>query len=89
MKDDPELFAQASIDSRVTSLSPPTYLYHARADMLVEPAQALLLEAALRRAGVQVELDLVPWSSHVTLFLMRPAAVERAADFLERRLRPG
>ena len=89
MKEDPELFGRASLDTHVGASSPPTYLYHARGDILVEPEQARILEAALRRAGVPVELDMVPWSSHVTLFLLRPAAVERAAGFLERRLMHG
>ena len=88
MEQDPELFARASLNAHVGASAPPTYLYHARGDALVEPEQARILEAALRRAGVPVELDLVPWSSHITLFLLRPAAVERAADFLERRLMP-
>ena len=86
MKEDPGLFARASLNAHIGASSPPTYLYHARGDILVEPEQARILETALRRAGVPVELDLVPWSSHVTLFLLRPAAVERAADFLEKRL---
>lgn len=87
LKEDPELFARASLNTYVSASAPPTYLYHARGDMLVEPEQARILQAALRAARVQVELDLVPWSSHMTLFFMRPAAVKRATDFLERHLK--
>lgn len=86
MKDDPELYARASLNAHAGPHSPPTYLYHALGDSLVEPDQARLLAGALRGAGAESELDLVPWSGHITLFLFRPAAVERGADFLERRL---
>lgn len=84
---DPGVFARASLNSFVDGKGPPTYLYHGAWDKLVKPEQPRLLDSALRAAGVPVEIDLVPWSGHVTLFLLRPAAVERAADFLERRLK--
>ncbi|HLK76765.1 MAG TPA: alpha/beta hydrolase [Streptosporangiaceae bacterium] len=60
----PDLARQASPVTHAHPGVPPVLLVHGAADDLVPAAQSVRLAEALRRAGAQVELELVPGASH-------------------------
>lgn len=60
----PDTAAAASPARQVTRGLPPFHLAHGAADTDVPPAQSELLAAALRAAGVEVELHLEPGAGH-------------------------
>lgn len=60
----PEQVAAYSPDRQVTAGTPPTFLLHAADDPVVPVENSLLFHAALRRAGVPVEMHLYPKGGH-------------------------
>lgn len=66
--------------------APPVLLVHGTADDLVPAAQSVRLAEALRRAGAQVELELVPGASHFWKGASDVAAIiARSIGFLRAR----
>lgn len=53
-----------SLETLVEAAMPPTFLWHTLTDATVPVENTLLLEAALRRAGVPHELHLFPRGAH-------------------------
>lgn len=82
----PELWADASPVLQVSADSAPHFLYHGRLDTLVQFDQAVDLEAALRKAGVPVQLHVLPLYGHILAALLAGEASERAIDFLDQHL---
>lgn len=60
----PALAALMSTDRQVTKDTPPTFLVHAQDDKTVPVENSLMLYAALRRAGVPVEMHLYEKGGH-------------------------
>lgn len=82
----PERFADASPVLHVRSAAPPFFLYHGTVDWLVPIDHAEDFAAALRGAGVHVELYRMRLRGHIGAFLTDGAAVRRAVGFLQRHL---
>jgi acetyl esterase/lipase len=82
----PARFREASPVSHVSAGDPPVFLYHGRRDMLVPPAHAEALTAALARAGVHHELYWLGARSHFTAFIFEGGSERAAIDFLDRTL---
>jgi acetyl esterase/lipase len=84
----PELAAQASPTSHVSTGAPPFLLLHGAADGFIPPVQSERLHAALVRAGVDAELELFDGADHMwhgsTEAPQR--ALDRTIDFLRRTL---
>ncbi|UQX87398.1 alpha/beta hydrolase [Jatrophihabitans telluris] len=88
----PELARQASVLHQVHRNAPPFLLLHGDRDRLVPAAQSARLHTALRAAGADTTLELVPGYDH--MFVGMPAAelealVDRTTDFLLSRLGTG
>ena len=62
----PELVEKMSLETRVTSGTPPTFLYHGTSDTLVTPDNSLRYYMALRKAGVPAELHTAEKGVHAT-----------------------
>jgi len=84
----PALYAEASPVVHVTTATPPFFLYHGTADTLVEPDQAMGMEAALKAAGVPVQLYWVNGHGHIYTALFPGKAVDEGLDFLDAHLKP-
>jgi 4-hydroxybenzoate polyprenyltransferase len=82
---DPALYRHASPIYMVSAAAPPTFLYHGALDTEVPLQQAELLRDALRRAGVPVELDVIPGYGHGGV---TAPAFDAALAFLDRVLKP-
>jgi len=61
---DPELVWDLSNELRVTSQTPPTFLFHTNADTGVPPENSVLYYLALRRAGVPAEMHIYQEGRH-------------------------
>lgn len=61
---DPALVWELSNELRVTSQTPPTFLFHTNADTSVPPENSVLYYLALRRAGVPAELHIYQEGRH-------------------------
>jgi acetyl esterase/lipase len=82
----PDLARQASPVTHAGPGAPPVLLMHGTADDLVPAAQSVRLAEALRRAGAQVELELVPGASHFWKGASDVAAIiARSIGFLRAR----
>lgn len=86
LREAPERWAEASPVTHVSASSTPFYLYHGRLDTLVEPIQAESLAAALRQAGVPVELHFLEFSGHLLAGALPGAAATAGVAFLDRYL---
>jgi dipeptidyl aminopeptidase/acylaminoacyl peptidase len=82
----PELYAQASPASWVSSDDSPIFLYHGSADHLVPLRNAERMYAALKQAGVPCELKIVPEAGHVPAMFNSEAA-RAAVKFLDEHLK--
>ena len=84
----PELAAQASPISHVSPGAPPFLLLHGVADRFVPCVQSERMQAALRSAGADVELELYEGADHMWLGSADAAAdaLDRTIDFLRRQL---
>lgn len=61
---DPAARDAVSVELQVTAAFPPTFLFHTMTDMTVPVENSILLLAALRRAGVDVEAHFFPSGRH-------------------------
>lgn len=61
---DPALVWELSSEWKVTSETPPTFLFHTNADTGVPPENSILYYMALRRAGVPAELHIYQEGRH-------------------------
>jgi len=61
---DPALVWELSNEWKVTSETPPTFLFHTNADTGVPPENSILYYLALRRAGVPAELHIYQEGRH-------------------------
>lgn len=61
---DPALVWELSNELRVTSQTPPTFLFHTNADTGVPPENSVLYYLALRRAGVPAEMHIYQEGRH-------------------------
>lgn len=60
----PEMRARLSLESRVTTRTPPTFLVHGGSDTSVPLENSVLFYSALRRAGVPAELHVFQDGAH-------------------------
>jgi acetyl esterase/lipase len=66
--------------------APPFHLAHGGRDRFVPPAQSRQLAEALRAAGGEVELTIVPEADHMWLDAHDPQAIFAAAVAFARRV---
>ena len=64
IRDNPDKVARVNPVTYVTGDDPPFLIVHGDADLLVPHHQSVLLEAALRQAGVRVRLVTIPGGPH-------------------------
>jgi acetyl esterase/lipase len=86
IRDDPEKVARANPITYATKDDPPFLIVHGDADALVPHHQSVLLEAALRKAGVPVRLVTIPGGPHGGETVKQ--GLPRALDFLAETLSP-
>jgi len=86
IRDNPDKVARANPITYVTKDDPPFLIVHGDADLLVPHHQSVLLEAALRKAGVSVKLVTIPGGPHGGETVKQ--GLSTALDFLTDRLRP-
>jgi acetyl esterase/lipase len=77
--------AAASPLTYVDKSCPPVYLLHGGADKLVPPEQSELFYAALKKAGVEAHLEIVPNQGHG--IIAPPAAAQEIYAFFDRHLK--
>ena len=82
----PELARRASPVTYVHGGAPPFHLAHGADDRFVPVAQSRELAAALRDAGVPVELTIVDGADHMWRGATDPEAILAAAVDFSRRL---
>ncbi len=86
-REDPDLWREASPITWVSADDPPFLLIHGRDDRVVPYEESVRMADALRRAGVEVRLLLIPGAGHG--FINRPdtpaarATVAAMLDFLD------
>ncbi len=86
-KPDAELVQSLCNDTRVTAETPPTFLFHTKADKPVPVQNSELYHAALRKAGVEAELVLYDEGPHGVGLGARHEAVKGWPVKLENWLR--
>jgi acetyl esterase/lipase len=86
IRDNPEKVARANPITYVTPEDPPFLIVHGDADLLVPHHQSVLLEAALRKAGVRVRLVTIPGGPHGGETVKQ--GLPTALAFLEETLSP-
>jgi acetyl esterase/lipase len=86
IRDNPEKVARANPITYVTKDDPPFLIVHGDADLLVPHHQSVLLEAALRKAGVPVRLVTIPGGPHGGETVRQ--GLPLALDFLAAVLKP-
>lgn len=64
LKDKDSLLCKLSLENRVTSETPPTFIWHTFTDSSVPVENSLLFVSALRRAGVPTEFHMYPEGGH-------------------------
>ena len=79
----PDLVAAASPLSYVGASAPPVLIQAGLADCMVPHEQSILLADALRHAGAQVRLDLIPGAKHIDPVFDKPANLAIVVAFLE------
>ena len=63
-QDDPELLAYFSLEKQVSSLTPPTFLWHTAADTAVPVENSLLFATALAANQIPFEMHIYPEGRH-------------------------
>ncbi len=81
----PDVYRSASPAALIKPNSPPFFFYHGEADNLVPLKQPKDMIAALKQAGVEAQLHMVPKAGHIAAFLDRQC-IEAAIDFLDKHL---
>jgi acetyl esterase/lipase len=86
IRDNPDRVARANPITYVSADDPPFLVVHGDADLLVPHHQSVLLDAALRKAGVPVELVTIPGGLHGGD--TEAKGFDRALAFLAEKLKP-
>jgi acetyl esterase/lipase len=86
IRDNPDKVARANPITYVTKDDPPFLIVHGDADLLVPHHQSVLLEAALRKAGVSVRFVTIPGGPHGGETVKQ--GLPTALDWLASELRP-
>ena len=81
-----EAYRLASPLAFVSKDDPPMFFYHGEKDFLVPQFSLLVMTAALKGAGVEAELHVIPEAGHIEAFLDQPA-LDKACEFLDKRLK--
>lgn len=84
-----ELKKDVSPLSFVSKDDPPVLIVHGDADVIVPYEHATVLEAALKEAGVEVEVFRVEGGKHGVAGAGEPTSAARATEFMRERLLPG
>lgn len=84
----PAAAARASALTYVSRTAAPVFLVHGDRDRAVPPAQSVAFHAALRAAGVESVLHLVPGGGHADETFTRSLPLDAIAAFFDRHLRP-
>jgi len=87
LQEAPQIWAQASPITHVSSKTPPHFLYHGRLDTLVAFNQAEMLQAALQAQGVPVQLVARPFYGHFLTAGLPGSSYKQAIAFLAKYLR--
>jgi acetyl esterase/lipase len=77
----PEVWAEASPITWIDGSEPPFLLIHGESDTSITPQNSVDFAAALERAGVPVQLQLVPRADH-TQIISSAASFQLVVDFL-------
>ncbi len=80
-----DMLAQASPVTHITADDPPFLIMHGDADKVVNVAQSVRLDEALRAAGVRTELIVLKGEGHAFRGL---AQLEKVREFFVRELKP-
>ncbi len=80
-------YFEASPAHHVTEGLSPFYLYHAKADILVEMAQATSFEARLKAHHVKVKRYEIPFWGHASGFVLSDESVKKGILFLNEELK--
>lgn len=86
-KADAELARRLSIETRVTSETPPTFLFHTNADTTVPVENSIYYFLALRKAGVPVEMHVFKDGAHGAGMPMNDTALSEWPKVLANWLR--
>ncbi|MCF7818495.1 MAG: alpha/beta hydrolase [Kiritimatiellales bacterium] len=86
-REKPEAAAAASPVTYVTADDPPFLIVHGDNDRTVPPDQSRRLDAALRAAGVESELVILPGSGHGGPAFSSPETIGKVAAFFDRHLK--
>lgn len=79
----PDLVGQASPLTYVTAAAPPMLVQAGGSDCMVPHEQSMMLATALRGAGAQVELDIVPDAQHIDPVFDEPKNLAKVVSFFE------
>jgi acetyl esterase/lipase len=82
----PEQYRRASPATFVTPDDPPMFFFHGEHDSLVPMLSPERMHAALRQAGVESELYVVPRLGHIAACMDR-TAIDRSVAFLGKHLK--
>jgi acetyl esterase/lipase len=85
--ENPDKAAAASPLSYITPDDPPFLIVHGKQDRTVPYQQSVLFRDALRRAGVEATLILLPEAQHGGAAFNGPELLDQVADFFDRHLR--
>lgn len=84
-----EQIEYVSLETRVTELTPPTFIWHTVTDQTVPVENTLLFVRALQRAGVRYEMHIYPQGEHgLSLATMETTSRSNPKFSPEHRLRP-
>ncbi|MGB2821954.1 MAG: alpha/beta hydrolase, partial [Phycisphaerae bacterium] len=83
----PGLYVEASPAAFVGPSASPVFFYHGEDDLIVRPASARAMAAALRKIKVEAEFHLVKGAGHIGAAVNRDA-LARAVRFLGKHLKP-
>jgi dipeptidyl aminopeptidase/acylaminoacyl peptidase len=87
VEDRKSLVAKANPITFVSKDSAPFLIMHGDKDMLVPLAQSQTLAEALKKAGVECELQVLKGAGHGTGFGV-PEVIKAVADFFDKHLNP-
>jgi len=85
--DIPDKAKKASPVTFVSTRTPPFLIVHGAADPSVPPAQAQLLYDALKKAGVEAKLHLIPGAGHSGPAFESPEVIAMIQTFFDRHLK--